>query len=148
MVTASRKRFVGPLCILALAATTSCATATRFHTDPEGATLYVNGKLIGETPVVYDNDHGLPRRYHVQLYKDGYESLDFYLDTRISWLWGYVGLVTIVPYFWAWSLAREYELVLTPKIGFVPPDDEEEDEPAPCDAPCESGATLPGEVRL
>ncbi len=102
---------------LALALPTSgagCATATRLHTRPEGATVYVDGELIGKTPVVYDNDPGLPRRYHVQLYKPGYAPLDFYLDAKMSWLWGYVGAVTLVPYLWAWSLGREYVFALTP----------------------------------
>jgi hypothetical protein len=95
-----------------LIASVGCATATRLHTTPEGAIVHVNGKLIGNTPIVYDNDPGLPRRYHVQVTKPGYESLDFYLDTRLSWLWGYVGFVTLVPYLWAWSLEREYVFVM------------------------------------
>lgn len=91
-----------------------CATASRIHTEPEGATLYIDGLLMGETPFVFHNDPGLPRRYHVQIAKPGFEPLDFYIDTRMSWLWGYVGLVTLVPYLWAWSLSGDYVFALTP----------------------------------
>ena len=101
--------------VLALATSSGCATATRLHTRPEGATVWVNGELIGKTPVVYENDPGLPRRYHVQVYEPGYAPLDFYLDARMSWLWGYVGAVTLVPYLWAWSLGRDYVFALEPE---------------------------------
>ena len=107
-----RRIFLMPL-VVVMIASIGCATATRLHTTPEGATVYVNGKLTGATPVVYDNDPGLPRRYHVQVAKPGYEPLDFYLDTRLSWLWGYLGFVAVVPYLWAWSLERDYVFVMS-----------------------------------
>ncbi len=114
--------------VLALATSAGCATATRLHTHPEGATVWVNGELIGKTPVVYENDPGLPRRYHVQLYKPGYAPLDFYLDAKLSWLWGYVGAVTLVPYLWAWSLGRDYVFAL--EAERTPPAAEPPDAPA------------------
>jgi hypothetical protein len=103
------------LVALALVATFGCATTTRLHTHPEGATVYINGLLVGQTPLAYTNEAGLPRRYHLEIDKEGYESLDFYVDTRLSWLWGFVGLVTVVPYFWAWSLRGDYVFHLEPK---------------------------------
>jgi hypothetical protein len=107
------------LLVLLVAASVACATTTRLHTEPEGASIRVNGLLVGRTPVSYENGPGLPRRYHIQISKDGYEPLDFYIDTRMSWLWGYLGLVTLVPYLWAWSLKGDYVFFLRPS-GEVP----------------------------
>jgi hypothetical protein len=108
-----------------------CATATRFHTEPEGATVVINGLRIGETPLTYENEAGLPRRYHLQIHKEGYAPLDFYLDTRLSWLWGYLGVVTIVPFFWAWSLRGDYVFTLQPDAGRQLPRGREDHEEAP-----------------
>lgn len=126
---------------------TGCATATRFHTQPEGATLYVDGLLMGETPFVFHNEPGLPRRYHVQIVKSGYEPLDFYLDTRLSWLWGYIGVVTLVPYLWAWSLRGDYVFDMTPVRGEWP-DSESESEPELPEAELPEPTPDPEDVRL
>ncbi len=101
-----------------------CASAARFHTRPEGATLYVNGLKVGHTPLAYDNEPGPPRRYHVQLVKPGYAPLDFYLDTSISWAWGYLGAFTLLPYLWAYALRGDYVFTLVPDPSQSPPAEE------------------------
>jgi hypothetical protein len=98
--------------VLALALLSGCATATRILSDPPGALVYVNGELVGRTPVVYHNDKGLPRRYHLELRRPGCDALDLFVDTRMSYLWGITGLIVPVTYLWAWSLDSEYDFFL------------------------------------
>ncbi len=115
--------------ILLALALASCASAARFHTDPEGALLYVNGQRIGTTPVAYANDPGLAQRYHVQIVKPGYEPLDFYLDNSLSWIWGYCGLMGLVPYLWGWSLSGDHVFHLIPLHDERAPPSFDEEEP-------------------
>lgn len=90
----------------------SCGVGTRINTQPRGAKLYVNGALVGETPVVYANPRGLPRRYHVEIRREGHEPLDFFLDARMTVGWGIAGALLLIPNLWAWSLASEYTFTL------------------------------------
>jgi hypothetical protein len=101
------------LCAL-LMVLSACATA-RIHTKPEGAQLYIDGLYMGDTPYSYSGEAGLPRRYHLQIIKPGFEPLDLYVDARMSWIWGYVGSFTLVPLLWAWSLSGDYEFHLQPE---------------------------------
>ncbi len=114
-------RFAAALVIMG--ATTACATA-RIHSDPPGARLYVNGLYMGTTPFNYGNEAGLPRRYHIQLVKEGYRPLDLYIDARMSWLWGYLGAFTGIPLLFAWSLSGDY-------VFYLEPATEEDAPPAP-----------------
>lgn len=105
------------VCLLALGLVqlTGCSTASRFHSTPMGAKLFINGDYIGETPIVYDDAYSLPKRLHVQLQKDGYEELDMYLDKQMSYPMG-AGIAN--PYFfamtfWAWKLDNDYRFDLT-----------------------------------
>ena len=90
--------------------------------------LYVNGEAIGRTPVVYDDGRGLPRRFHVELYRDGCEPLDFYLDTRMSYGWGMLSEVLFVPGLWAWSLDDHYLFELSGGPDCVPRENDLEPE--------------------
>ena len=95
-----------------LSMVTACTTASRFHTKPNGAKLYINGDYIGETPVVYTDQRGQPERLHIQIRKEGYKELDFYLDKAND----YAGLALTIFYgislFWSASLDNEYHINL------------------------------------
>ena len=103
-----KKKIFIPIIIIALLS--ACATVTKVQTNPIGAKLYVNGEYVGETPAIYHSERDLGRRYRFQLQKEGYEPLDFYVDSQLDWFLGY-GMYT--PYvnmflgwttFWAWGL--------------------------------------------
>jgi len=138
------------ICLLALGLVqlTGCSTATRFHSSPLGAKLYINGDYVGETPVVYDDAHSLPERLHIQIRKDGYEELDMYLDKQLSYP---MAAVMAVPWggvtatFWGWKLDNDYRFDIsslkkpepTPVAPVPEPAAEPEEalEPAPEPAP-------------
>ena len=107
------------LCLLALVLVplAACSATSRFHTEPKGAKLFINGDYIGETPVVYDNSYGLPSRMHVEIQKEGYKDLDMYVDKSLA----YQTLATFLfPYtstfavFWSYRFAGDYRINLAP----------------------------------
>jgi hypothetical protein len=71
------------LALLAVAAAgLGCANQTTFHTTPVGARIFINGDLCGESPCVYHTRYGFPDRIRVQVDKDGYDLIEFFLDTE------------------------------------------------------------------
>ncbi|MDZ7792434.1 MAG: PEGA domain-containing protein [Spirochaetia bacterium] len=50
-----------------------------FITTPAGARLFINGKTIGSTPLLYPLTDG---SYHIRITKQRYHSTDFYLDIQ------------------------------------------------------------------
>lgn len=50
-----------------------------FITDPAGARLFINGKSIGSTPLLYPLPDG---SYHIRIAKQRYHSTDFYLEIQ------------------------------------------------------------------
>jgi len=52
-----------------------CAHTVRIDTTPPGATVFVDGALLGTSPVDLEERSGLSRRYEVRLSKPGYEEL-------------------------------------------------------------------------
>ena len=108
------KNSVALLLILSLLLTlsTGCSTATRFHTKPEGAHLFVNGDYIGETPVVFDDRRSLPTRMHIQIRKEGYKELDFYLDKSADYLGMLISVFYGIGIFWSSSLDNDYHFDL------------------------------------
>ena len=91
-----------------------CTQATWIYSTPPGALVHINNKKVGVTPLVYKSKSGLPKRFRIRLEKEGFEVLDFYLDSTMSWEMGYIGAISLVPLFWAWSLQREIKVNLTP----------------------------------
>lgn len=93
---------------------TGCMTSTRFHTKPAGAKVYINGDYVGESPVNFADSRGLPKRFHLQIRKEGYDDLDFYLDKSYDYLGlflsGLYGLGTIAGS----SLEADYHFNLAP----------------------------------
>ncbi len=93
-----------------------CATVTKVNSDPRGAKLYVNGEYVGETPAIYHSERDLGRRYRFQLIKEGYEPLDFYVDSEMSWIVGYLmwNPYTMLAYQWAWGLNDGMKIHMKP----------------------------------
>ena len=54
--------------------TVGCATSTQITTTPSGAKVYINDRLIGETPCVYEDRSGFPESCWVKVEKAGYKS--------------------------------------------------------------------------
>jgi hypothetical protein len=106
----------------------ACSTNTKFVSDPPGAKVYINGEFIGETPCDFNSSTGLPERYHIQLFKDGYSQLNVYIDAEMSLVWALlvvpVTFGVAIP--WSWTLENMYKFKL-----------------AAADAPAEPSAPAP-----
>ncbi len=46
------------------------------QSDPPGAIVTIDGKEIGTTPLQYDYNLGIGNQHHVQVSRQGYESVD------------------------------------------------------------------------
>lgn len=126
--------------LVSLALSTGCASLSTFNTDPPGAKLYVNGRYLGQTPVQFTSPRSFGHRYHVQLMKDGYQAQDFYLDSRLSWVMGYLAPLFPPLLFWGWALDHTYDVRL-------PSLDEAAGAPAQPEAPVDDGAQPIQQVR-
>ena len=100
------------LSIALLALSTSCAAVSTFSTEPPGAKLYINGRYLGQTPVQFTSPRAFGHRYHVQVMKDGYQAQDFYIDSRMSWVMGYLAPLFPPLLFWTWALDSDYAVHL------------------------------------
>jgi hypothetical protein len=107
------------LLVLVTFTSLACSTNTKFVSDPPGAKVYVNGEFIGETPCDFNSSTGLPERYHVQLFKDGYSELNLYIDAEMSLVWALVVVpVTLgVAIPWSWTLENMYKFKLAAATG-------------------------------
>ncbi|MBI3184262.1 MAG: PEGA domain-containing protein [Myxococcales bacterium] len=101
--------------ITALAVSSAgCTTITTIRTNPDKASVYLNGQKLGETPVQYNSKSGLPTRYRVQLQKEGYRTEEFYVDTPINVAWAVLLGWMVVPLLWAWEMDSQYNFNLRP----------------------------------
>ena len=102
--------------ILIAFACLACSTTSKIVSNPSSAKVYVNGEHIGETPVDFNSKTGLPERYHLELYKEGYQPVSLYIDSEMSIAWAF----TVVPIssgiglLWAWGLDDMYKITLVP----------------------------------
>jgi hypothetical protein len=62
----------------------ACSESTMIRSYPPNAKLYVNGTLMGLTPIVYTAKHSrISDVYQVRLEREGYQPLEDVLHTRI-----------------------------------------------------------------
>ena len=85
-------------CILPLAVLGGCATLMdgtiqniTFHSKPDGATVAVNGRVLGRTPLTAQIDRGSTQWVNVSM--DGYLPENRPLTTQLNgWFWGNIPL--------------------------------------------------------
>jgi len=108
----------------------ACATAmglpegtTVISTTPSGAKVLINGtEVCSTTPCNWNEGDGLAQRYHLQVRKEGYREIDFYLDKELRFFSGFFSVV-------AFRMPRQVLLTLEAPDGGTPPP------PAPGKAP-------------
>jgi hypothetical protein len=110
------QRFI-TLCIATTLVFCGCAETAKIVTEPEGANVYVDGVLVGETPVVYQYRSGLPETYYLRVKRDGYlEVKNVVLKTQYRADASLFLLVLgIVPYFFSARLEDQTKYVLEPE---------------------------------
>lgn len=84
--------------LLLLIFSAGCAQKTAFYSDPSGATVFVNGKAIGQTPCEFKYKSGTAKTYHVEVQANGYKPQEHDLvtdqtDSKARTKWLSAGLV-------------------------------------------------------
>jgi hypothetical protein len=101
------------LCVCLL--TLGCATSTQITSAPPGAKAYVNDRLIGDTPCVFESRSGFPESSWVRIEKPGYKSQsvkmrrEYRADESLFLL-----IPGIIPYFFSARYEDQENFVLEP----------------------------------
>ena len=106
-------RSVSAVTVVALLSA-SCAEVARITTEPEGADIFVNGILVGESPQNFPYRSGLPGHFFVKVQKEGYKEIK---DARIERVYrADVSLALLIlgifPYFFSARLEDQYLFTL------------------------------------
>jgi hypothetical protein len=99
--------------VLCAAVLSSCATTTTINSVPPGATVYIDDRVMGQTPVRYSDSSVFWQRHDLQLRKQGYRSRQIRLrkdQLRVGPLVG--AIFVVVPGMWllGYPPAMTYEL--------------------------------------
>ncbi len=65
---------LGLVILMVLSTAVGCASTTTIDSDPQGATVTINGQHVGTTPVQYTDSATIMARHTVVLEKPGYET--------------------------------------------------------------------------
>jgi PEGA domain-containing protein len=90
------------------------AGSTTITTNPPGARVFINGaEVCSSTPCNWMEGDGLSHRFHLQVRKEGYQDVDFYLDKELSLFTGFFSPV-------GYKMPRQLSLTLQ-GAGVMPP---------------------------
>lgn len=102
------------LLLVAALALTGCAHAVRLEAVPAGATIEVNGDLLGPAPVLWEERSGFRRTYTVVLRAEGYRTRTVALTQAVKF--PTFCCLPLLP--WAWELPEDrYRFALEPEDG-------------------------------
>ena len=93
----------------------SCASTTQIRSTPPGATLFIEGEKVGQTPYTYSDTHIVGSVVHAKLTKPGFEDLNVAFtrseEPDVGAIIG--GVVAFVPFLWTMKYKPEhsYEMV-------------------------------------
>lgn len=103
------------VCVILLAIVISgCASTTVLNSNPNGATVYLNGEKVGTTPYTHTDTKIVGSTTTVQLKKDGYQDLTTTFsrneDVNVGAVIG--GLFVLFPFLWTmdYKPIHTYEL--------------------------------------
>ena len=93
-----------------------CASTTMIHSSPEGAKLYVDGEMRGNTPFAYSDQKIVGSSTHLRLVKDGYQEANVLLQRNEEFSVGACigGVLVLFPFLWIMSYKADHTYELTP----------------------------------
>lgn len=103
---------------VALSLAAGCGSSTTLHSQPAGATVYVDGKRVGTTPYTYWDMKPLGAETRVRVEKRGHLAVEDVLRRDERWLPLPVvagALLLFLPWAWALGYHPEREYVLPPE---------------------------------
>lgn len=95
----------------------SCTSGTRISSQPEGATVLINGQTVGQTPYYYEDSKISFSRTYVSLEKEGYQDFHVVLrkDEDVD-VGAVVGGIVFGgwPFIWTFGYLPSHHYVLSP----------------------------------
>ena len=111
--TASTTKTIAILTAAALLC--ACVSSTQIKTEPRGATLYVDGEKVGQTPFTYTDTRIVGSVVRLKMKKEGYEDLEVSFtrseEPDVGAIVG--GSFSLVPFLWTmkYKPVHSYEMV-------------------------------------
>ena len=111
-----------------------CASSVEIDSQPQGATVEINGEEIGETPVVYTDSATILESHDVVVRLEGYETVEATLErdgevNQPALVGGLVGIV-VWPLLASWLWVFDYpEYMMYEMAGVADPPEEPLEEP-------------------
>ena len=110
------KIFTVSLCIIFLIASTACSSATVIDSEPQGATVKLNGLLLGQTPVNYSDSKIIGATNHLEIILPGYKTIRTVLrkdeEVNVAAIIG--AIFCLFPGLWAMGYRPYYKYQLEP----------------------------------
>jgi hypothetical protein len=122
-MSASHGRSLCQLLIALVVSTAACSHVVVFKTEPPGATVYLDGEILGVTPLFYEEATGWGRSFQVRFVLPGYHPEQIQLEQSVWWpgcLWPSLCLMPVTcglsagGLLFARSLQDEYTFLLRP----------------------------------
>ena len=100
--------------LLLMSLLSACTKSSRILTRPAGANIYINGTYEGKTPLTYESSRGLPDRFVIKVEKEGFQTLEFYIDKSPSALSMLLTPIYGISLLFSSELATKYKIDLMP----------------------------------
>lgn len=96
-----------------------CQSATTITSEPEGATVYVNGAKVGKTPYRYSDTKIVTQTTSITLRKKGCDPVHatFSRTEELDPLPAIAGVCLIVPWLWMFGYRQEHMFEMECKGG-------------------------------
>jgi hypothetical protein len=100
----------------------ACASSTMIRSDPSGATVYIDGSRVGQTPYIYEDTKTVSSTTRVKLRKEGYEDFETLIVRNEEFQLGPCigGFFVLIPFLWVMGYKPERTYELTPMSGLQP----------------------------
>jgi hypothetical protein len=86
-----------------------CASSTVIKSNPPGAKLYLEGRLLGETPYTYSDMAVSTTKREVTLKKEGYKDINSWIKREQLSLGVLIaGIFLMVPLIWVLEYPQQY----------------------------------------
>lgn len=102
--------------VFSLTVMSGCTSSTVINSNPQGATLFVNGERVGTTPYTYSDAAIVASTREVRLELDGYETFRGKFqrtgEANVPAIIG--GIFLLVPFLWVLNYEDQYTFELVP----------------------------------
>jgi hypothetical protein len=104
------------LCITLAICVSACASTTIINSEPNGATVYLNGEKVGITPYTHTDTKIVGSTNTVLLKKDGYQDFSTAFtrneDVNVGAIIG--GIFVLIPFLWIMDYKPSHSYEMAP----------------------------------